>query len=112
MITGVVNLHREALIRVTLRGRRKLEKEIEAIIDTGFNGWLSLPNDVICELGFPFRSRARACLADGREGVFNIIYEGEIIWNEQYRNIPVVGNDGEPLIGMGLLFGHELTIQA
>jgi len=111
MIVGIVNLYREAVIGLMLRGPRKREKEIEAIIDTGFNGWLSLPNTTISELGLPFHSRARGCLADGSENVFNI-YEGTIIWDEQPHSIAVVESDSDPLIGMGLLYGHELTIQA
>ncbi len=50
-ITGVVMADRQALIRLTVRGPAGQEHEIEAIIDTGFDGWLSLPPSFIAPLG-------------------------------------------------------------
>ncbi len=38
MISGVVNAHREATIRLSLQAAEGRDKEIEAILDTGFNG--------------------------------------------------------------------------
>ena len=43
MITGLVNIDREATIRLRVRGPGWQQQLIEAIIDTGFDGWLSLP---------------------------------------------------------------------
>ena len=37
MITGTVTSHREAIIRLIVRGPSGQEEEIEAVIDTGFN---------------------------------------------------------------------------
>jgi predicted aspartyl protease len=38
MITGVVTADREAVIRLTVRGPVGQEHEVEAVIDTGFDG--------------------------------------------------------------------------
>ena len=43
MITGMVNANREAAIRLLVRGPQGHQREIEAIIDTGFTGFLTLP---------------------------------------------------------------------
>jgi predicted aspartyl protease len=43
MITDVVSAYHEGLIHVTVRGPRGRGQEIEAVIDTGFDGALSLP---------------------------------------------------------------------
>jgi len=43
MISGVVTGDRQAVIRLTVRGPTGQEQEIEAVIDTGFDGCLSLP---------------------------------------------------------------------
>lgn len=43
-----------------------LEKEIEAIVDTGFNASLLIPNSIITELGLLNVGSARYGMADGR----------------------------------------------
>ena len=110
MITGVVTADRQAIIRMTVRGPAGQEHEIGAIIDTGFDGWLSLPSSLIVPLGLVWRRRGRAFLADGRESVFDI-YEATVIWDGQARRVPVDGAETAPLIGMSLLEGYELTVQ-
>ena len=51
MITGIVTDRREAVIRLKVRGPTGQDQEIEAIIDTGFDGWLSLPSSIIAQPG-------------------------------------------------------------
>jgi predicted aspartyl protease len=49
MIIGLVNQYHEATIRLVVRGPHGREHEIEAVIDTGFNGLLScLPHSSRC----------------------------------------------------------------
>ncbi len=110
MIIGVVNAHREAVVRLTVEGSQAQE-EIEAIVDTGFNGFLTLPPPLIATLGLPFRGRGRAILADGSENLFDV-HEVTVFWDAQPRRVAVGAADTEPLIGMALLYGHELTVQA
>jgi predicted aspartyl protease len=43
MITGRVNANLEATVRLSLRSRQGAEKVVEAVIDTGFSGFLTLP---------------------------------------------------------------------
>jgi len=110
MITGLVTADRQAIITLTVRGPAGQEHEIEAIVDTGFDGWLSLPSSVIVQLGLTWLQRGRALLADGRESVFDI-YEATVIWDGQVRRIPVDEAETTPLVGMSLLDGYELTMQ-
>jgi len=110
MITGVVRSDHQAVIHLTVRGPAGQEREIEAIIDTGFDGWLSLPSSLIDLLGLVWRQRGRALLADGSESVFEI-YEGIVFWDGQIRRIPVHEAETTPLVGMSLLQGYELTVQ-
>ena len=60
MITGVVTADRQVVIPLTVRGPTGQEQQIEAIIDTGFDGWLSLPSSLIALLGLAWRQRGRA----------------------------------------------------
>jgi clan AA aspartic protease len=109
MITGVVSPNLEATIQVTVIGPAR-QLEIEAVIDTGFDGWLSLSSDSISHLGLAWRGRGRALLADGSDSVFDI-YEGTVAWENGPRRIRVDEADTAPLVGMALLNGHELNIQ-
>lgn len=111
MITGVVTAYREAVIRLNVRGLSGEEKEIEAVIDTGFDGYLTLPSVVVAALGLTWRSRGRALPADGSESVFDI-FEGNVVWDGEARRILIDISDTEPLVGMGMLMGYELCIRA
>lgn len=92
-----------------VRGPRSHE-EIEAIVDTGFNGLLTLPSHLIAVLDLPFRERGRAILADGSDISFDI-HGAEIVWDGQARQIAVGVADTTPLVGTSLLDGYELTVR-
>ena len=110
MITGVVTVNREAVIRLAVRGAAGQEQEIEAVVDTGFDGWFSLPPALIAQLELQWRRRGRALLADGSECVFDI-YEGTVLWDGRLRRIAVDEASAAPLVGMALLQGYELNVQ-
>jgi clan AA aspartic protease len=76
----------------------------------GFDGWLSLPPEVIAQLGLPWRRRGRALLADGSESIFDM-YEATVLWNGASRRIAVDEASTVPLVGMALLEGCELNVQ-
>jgi len=94
-----------------VRGPTGQKQKIEAIIDTGFDGYLSLPSSIVVRLGLVWRQRGRALLADGSESVFDI-YEATVIWDGEARQIPVDEAETAPLVGMSLLEGYELSVQA
>ena len=110
MITGVVTAFREAIIRLQVQGELGEERQIEAVIDTGFTGMLTLPSSLIKELGLFWQRRGRALLADGSETVFDI-YEATVIWDGSPRRVAVDAVDSDPLVGMSLLRGYEMTMQ-
>jgi clan AA aspartic protease len=110
MITGIVTTAREAVISLTVRGPTGQEQEIQSVIDTGFDGSLTLPPALIAALELPWRRRGRALLADGNESVFDI-YEATAMWDGIPRRISVEEVDLIQLVGMALLYGYELTVQ-
>ena len=110
MITGLVNVYREAIISLSVEGSEGQSREIDAVIDTGFDGFLTLPSSLIQELGLVWRRRGRAMLADGSDSLFDI-YEATVIWDGRPRRIAVDEADCDPLVGMSLLYGYELTVQ-
>ncbi|HET9209096.1 MAG TPA: clan AA aspartic protease [Thermoanaerobaculia bacterium] len=109
MINGRVNAHREALVSLSLRGAQAEEHAIEAVIDTGYNGFLTLPPGLIKQLGLPFLRSSRAILGDGSIIEFDL-HEAIVVWNGRLRRIPVDAAEVSPLLGMGLLYGHRLSV--
>ena len=110
MITGVVNARHEAMIRLSVHYANGQEQEVEAILDTGFSGSLTLSPAVIAALGLPWRTRGTVILANGSEDQFDI-YAAVIGWDGTLRNILVEAADTDPLVGMALLTGHDVHIQ-
>jgi clan AA aspartic protease len=109
MIVGQVNTFFEAVVRLSVRGSSQANHEIEAVIDTGYNGFLTLPPDLISALGLPFRRKSSAVLGDGRSTLFSV-HEATIIWDSRLHRIPVDAAATDPLVGMRLLQGQELTV--
>ncbi|MEW6366466.1 MAG: clan AA aspartic protease [Acidobacteriota bacterium] len=110
MITGFVTQDLEAIVRVTVHDRDGRGHEMESVVDTGFDGSLTLPASVIALLGLRWCRRGRPLLADGRESVCDI-FEATISWDGSTRRIPVDAAETAPLIGMSLLHGYELIIR-
>jgi clan AA aspartic protease len=109
MITGMVNANREAIIQFVALGPQGNQQEIEAVIDTGFTGFLTMPSALVAGLGLAWLCRQPGILADGRVEFF-AVYIATVIWDGQSRTVAVEAADTEPLVGMSLLDGHTLRI--
>lgn len=110
MITGTVSADYEPIVRLTLHDSNGLEHEHEAVVDTGFTGWLTLPPDVIAALACSWREWGAAILADGSQIAFNV-YDASIVWDGKVITIPVDEADAEPLIGMRLMQGYRILVE-
>lgn len=109
MITGVVRAC-EARIRLAIRGRRKREQILDAVIDTGYTGCLTLPRAQIAALGLCWQTTRRGILADGSERLFHV-FEATVRWDRKARQVLVDETESDPLVGMALLSGYELKMQ-
>ena len=108
MITGLVS-HDEAKIRLKVKGRQGRELEVEAVVDTGYTGALTLPPALIKKLDLRWQTIAHVTLADGSSCIFDV-YEGNLDWDGNQRQIAIDEADAAPLVGMRLLRGHELNM--
>ena len=110
-MNGRVDQHGRALITVSIRPSDvAAAHEVEAWIDTGFNGELVLPRQQIDDLALPKSGTVKAILADGSEIALER-YACIIDWFGEVRELEVVAGDGHfPLLGVGLLLGHDLHI--
>ena len=106
---GVVNADLEAVLELCLEDSSGQEQIIEATIDTGFNGYLTLPLEIIQSLNAAYLGRGRAMLADGNEGIF-AIYQVTLRWDKQPKQVEVDVMECVPLVGMALLKNYHLQI--
>jgi clan AA aspartic protease len=109
MMQGVVNLRREATLTVVVGNSNQQLQAIDTVIDTGFNGFLSLPSTIITALNLPWSGSDFVTLGDGSETYFDL-YTGTVIWDGQYQEIDIAESETEPLLGMALLYGYRLQV--
>jgi clan AA aspartic protease len=108
MIVGQVNADLEITIRFHVRGSAGQAQAVEAILDTGFNGALTLPAGAIATWGLPLRTQSTAILADGSVQTFDV-HVAAIHWNGRWQTILIQSIDADPLLGMALIAGHDLN---
>lgn len=108
MINGtVVGLQAQIGIIFCLSGSPNIE--IKYVVDTGFEGFLTLPTAAIDKLGLIYATRISANLADNSNVATNV-YLTTILWNGIERNVAVLAMGRRPLIGTALLQDHHLSI--
>ena len=64
----------------------------------------------MAQLNLIWKRQGRAILGDGSECVFNV-YEVIVVWDGTLLIIPVNEANSEPLVGMSLMEGYQLTVQ-
>ena len=110
MIEGTVSAHLEAVVILPLLGPAGQAREVDAVVDTGFNGYLILPPMLVADLGLPVVGDGEAVLADGSEAAFDV-YGVTMLWDGQPRYVEAGAVGVDPLVGMSMLDRHDLSIQ-
>ena len=110
MIEGFVNDAYEAVIALSLQDPAGRIQDIEAVIDTGYSGFLTLSATLVAELGLPFAYVGRAFLANDDEVSFDV-HDVTVLWDGQPRHIRADATGSTPLVGMLLLDRHDLNIE-
>ena len=89
-------------------GRRR---SVEAILDTGFAGYMTLPPESIHQLGLPSVGQRTFELANGELFEFQV-YLGPVSWHGRPSDALVLQSDSVPLLGMTLLWDSRVTMDA
>jgi clan AA aspartic protease len=110
VISGTVNVDLEARIVLEIQGTGGQIRQVEAVIDTGFNGLLTLPAALLTALGSPWLHRQQGELADGSIQVFDV-HAVTVLWDGQPRTVEAEAVNADPLVGMAMLKRHDLRIQ-
>ena len=110
MIEGVVNAAYEQVIALAIHGPSGQAVEIEAVIDTGFTGFLTVTPALAAKLGLVLEGVSRGTLADGSQVIFDV-YEVAVLWDDQPKYVLAGAVDTTPLVGMRMLDRHNLNIE-
>jgi clan AA aspartic protease len=111
MMQGIVDQNCEPIIRLLVGNADSQRQTIDAVIDTGFTGFLTLPFSVLTDLNLRAYRREEGILGDGSTCIFDV-YRGFILWDGELRRIDINESDTEPLVGMSLLYGYRMQLDA
>ena len=89
----------------------KGEEEVEAIVDTGFNGYLTIPHFIARRVGMEFTNAiSSSSIADGSSSP-SLIYTGKIVYDNSRIDILFdVQENCKVLLGTALLEELGLTL--
>lgn len=104
---GIVDQNCEATIRLVVGDTGSQRQMIDAVIDTGFTGFLTLPLSVLTNLNLQAYRREEGTLGDGSTCIFDV-YRGLVIWDGEFRRIDINASETSPLVGMSLLYGYRV----
>lgn len=110
-MNGTVDEFGRALVTLTIRADLDAEPtEIQAWIDTAFNGELVIPKRMVESAQLVQTAGIDARLADGNAVTLES-FTCILNWFGEDVAVEAIANDGEyPLLGIGLLIGHSLTV--
>lgn len=111
---GVVTAGGEAVLTFDVAGEGERSIQVEAVIDTGFDGHLLLPPSMVDSLSLFRIGSTRPTLADGRI-VPMTVYVARVVWHGRPRAVRVLSAEQSPstggaLVGMALLRGSRLLV--
>ena len=108
MTTGFFTADGEPALALEVRGLGG-SRSVEAVIDTGYNGGLTLPPDWIEAMGLREFGEENVVLADGSLKSIPT-YLGYAILEEEAHEV-VVAEAPSPLVGTDLLWGFSLYVE-
>ena len=96
-------------VPIFVTGEDDSAKSYCALLDTGFDGALSIGLADASELGLRFIRDQVVILADGSEKITSL-FAGEVYFAGQWREVPVNATGDDSTVGMQLLYGASIRI--
>ena len=109
MTIGEVTSDGDALVRVTVEDATGEAREVEAVLDTGFNGALALPHALVEAFGLARKGDVVARLASGEERRI-LTYRATVLLGEAPSRPVTVVEAGEALVGAALLWNCKVCL--
>lgn len=107
MISGLVNDKLEATVRLIVLGPGGQSQEITVVMDTGYNGALSLPLGIVSALSLQQGASREVRFGDARRQICDY-YNAEIDWDGNLHRARILCVEGDPLLGTALLKGYKM----
>lgn len=110
MIQGHVDQYRQAKVPISILGKSGGISTLEAVIDIGFSGHLSISTYEIRKIDLIFSHSEMFELGDGRK-VKQKVYLGKLVFdNHQFLANVLISKSRDTLIGAALLANKKLEV--
>ena len=110
MITGRINAAKRPVMTITVGGSTGQQQNVDVVVDTGFNGFLTLPPHLIITLLLIYDRTELLILGDNKSHIFYSYTGAEVVLDGQSYPVRVLMKEGHSLLGMALLEGHRLCL--
>ena len=105
MLKGRITIEDDAIVKISLIFR-DIHLQKYAVVDTGFNGYISIPGNIIRQSNWIESGKQDHELANGQI-VRESLFIGEVIFDRKKRTVLAIQSDGSDiLIGTKLLSGR------
>ena len=108
--TGHIDQLGRPVIPVDLFDHQGRLHRVEAMIDTGFDDFLTLPAYLVQRMGLVWASRMPMQVATSEWAQFDI-YAADVLWLGNRLPLRVLQTQSETLVGTRLLWESQLTVQ-
>ncbi len=108
---GIVNQDLEPCITLTVLGTNDTTFVADFMIDTGYTAEVILPQNIIDQLNLLRGDDVEITLGDGTTNTY-AVYSAYIEWYGQPREVVVMSIGAKPVIGMLLLQGSNISVDA
>lgn len=98
-----------ATVPVIFRLPEQPDFSLDFVVDTGFNGYLTLPPQAVSAMNLPLHSSIPATLADGSQVLFSV-HLATIFWDNVEEVVFVLASGNKPLLGAAMMKGYHLEI--
>ncbi len=106
---GIVSGNR-VMVRVRVLDADGIYVDFDAVMDTGFSGFMTLPSQAIQSLKLSWINRTYVYLAGYRPAEVDV-FAATVLWHGEPIEIEVIEMDDDPLVGMAQLRGNEVRIE-